>query len=128
MLTPRQQQIVSLMVEEDLSDAQIAARLGLSTAAIRCHIFAACARLNVRSRLQLGAWYGRNRDSLPPLPPVPGRGSARPQARLTEAQVSVIRARIAAGENNLTALGEAFGVSRHAIRDIRLGKRWGHVE
>ena len=52
----------------------------------------------------------------------PHRGSATPSARLTEADIPVIRARLAAGEYQ-RVIGESYGVSRTTIRKIAHGDR-----
>ncbi len=53
------------------------------------------------------------------------RGEKNGAAKLTEADVSIIRLRIAAGEKN-THIARDFGVSHDMISRIRLGKSWAH--
>lgn len=53
-------------------------------------------------------------------------GSARWNARLTEADIPLIRARLAAGER-YKPIGAAFGVHDRTIADIARGLTWKHV-
>lgn len=53
-------------------------------------------------------------------------GNQHANARLTDVDIPIIRARRAAGET-LTALGREYGVSRVAIADVVSGKNWRHV-
>jgi DNA-binding NarL/FixJ family response regulator len=53
-LTRRQQEIVALLAE-GLSDAEIAARLFLSTKTVSHHVSAVLAKLGVRSRAEAAA-------------------------------------------------------------------------
>lgn len=54
------------------------------------------------------------------------KGSNNPKAKLNEAQVRVIKSRLANGERQ-TDIAKEFGVNRGAICDIASGKRWGYV-
>ena len=54
------------------------------------------------------------------------RGEAHHRARLTEGAVREIRLRHAAGER-AAALSRTFGVSRTAVSDIVLRRRWRHI-
>lgn len=54
------------------------------------------------------------------------RGVALPQAKLTEAQVVQIRARLAGGEK-APAIAAAFGVTRSAVTAINIGRTWKHA-
>jgi len=53
-------------------------------------------------------------------------GEKHPLSKLTKSQVIEILEALATG---VTAkrLGEIYGITRHAIEDIRSGKNWGHV-
>lgn len=53
-------------------------------------------------------------------------GSARPAARITEAQVIEIRERYAAGADGL-ALATEFGLAKCSIYLITSGSKWRHV-
>ena len=61
------------------------------------------------------------------LPKLGTRGSRNGRARLTEEHVRAIRV-IPRSEVNWDALAAQYGVSRHAIRAVRTGESWGHVE
>jgi hypothetical protein len=54
------------------------------------------------------------------------RGSARPHSKLTEADIPVIRNRLAAGELH-RAIAADYGVSRSRISSIASGRNWRHV-
>lgn len=55
-------------------------------------------------------------------------GSARRDAKLTEADVRAIRAEYAAGGVSLRALGVRYGVCTQSIHYIVTGKTWKHVD
>jgi len=55
------------------------------------------------------------------------RGSGHHQAKLTEADVRVLRARVAGGET-IKALAREFGVSDTAVGDAVRRRWWRHVE
>ena len=48
-------------------------------------------------------------------------------AKLTEAQVKQIKQTLADGKSTQKTIGSQFNVSRHTIRDIKSGRRWGHI-
>lgn len=54
------------------------------------------------------------------------RGTQRPNAKLTEADVVAIRARRAAGETQ-SAVAASFGISGPTVCQIVKRRRWGHV-
>ncbi len=54
------------------------------------------------------------------------RGSAQHDAKLTEADIPVIRARLATGDT-LRITAEAFGVSIPTIWRIKMGRAWRHA-
>jgi|SRR3990167_6387503 len=54
------------------------------------------------------------------------RGERQPTAKLTDAAVLTIRARIAAGDSNGAIAGD-YGVVRDTIGMIRRGKTWVHI-
>lgn len=54
------------------------------------------------------------------------RGSANPGARLSEAQVRAIKARLHEGQAQVT-IAAAFGVGTSTISRIRCGKSWGQI-
>jgi hypothetical protein len=54
------------------------------------------------------------------------RGERQHLAKLTEIQVSEIRARLAAGDT-LQAIADSYGVSLGAISHIRTGRTWRHL-
>lgn len=54
------------------------------------------------------------------------RGTAHALVKLTEAQVREIRVRLAAGEGQ-RIISLDYGVSRGTVRDIKVGKSWGHL-
>ncbi len=54
------------------------------------------------------------------------RGSALPFAKLTEADIPVIRQRIANGESQYS-VARAYGVARGTIQSIVNGRSWHHV-
>lgn len=56
----------------------------------------------------------------------PLRGSSNPLAKLTEADIPLIRAALAAGERQVDIAGR-FGVVQVVISSIKLGKTWKHV-
>lgn len=53
-------------------------------------------------------------------------GEDKPDAKLKEADIPVIRRRISAGEA-CTRIAKSFGVSHTVIYQIKLGKLWRHV-
>lgn len=53
-------------------------------------------------------------------------GSARSQARLTEACVPIIRSLLADAHTD-AAVAAQFGVTRGTIRSLRIGKTWSHA-
>ena len=55
-----------------------------------------------------------------------GIGAQNGNAKLTEADVCVIRARLATGETQ-QSIANAFGVVQVTVSDIKLGKKWAHV-
>jgi len=57
-LTPRQEEIVAL-IAKGLPTRVIATRLGLSQNTVKTHIRSAMARVGVRNRLKLVAWWLR---------------------------------------------------------------------
>ena len=54
------------------------------------------------------------------------RGSANPRASLTEADIPIIRARLAAGEQQWD-VARSYGVNQPAISSIVRGRTWRHV-
>lgn len=55
------------------------------------------------------------------------RGEQLPQAKLTEADVRLMRDLYRAGGTTFTALATRFGVTRIVVSDAVLGKSWAHV-
>lgn len=55
------------------------------------------------------------------------RGSRKPSAKLTESDIPVIRALVAAGRSHASVAAE-YGVSKPAIADIVAGRTWRHVQ
>jgi hypothetical protein len=55
------------------------------------------------------------------------KGARHWKARLTESQIIAIRARCSAGDS-ATAIATDFGVGPEAIRKIRRGENWKHVQ
>lgn len=55
-------------------------------------------------------------------------GERNPRAKLTDAQVRVIRSRYAAGGVSMRQLGREYGVSGTMIGDIVARRSWTHVE
>lgn len=53
-------------------------------------------------------------------------GSRHSQAKLTEADVIIIKNRLSNGENSIT-IAKDFPVSSRMIRRIRIGENWNHV-
>ena len=53
-------------------------------------------------------------------------GARNSNAKLTEADVRTIRARLATGETQ-QSIANAFGIVRVTVSDIKLGKKWAHV-
>jgi len=80
------------------------------------HLFLGTARENSADAV------AKQRNSPPPL----RAGTTNPKARLTEAQVREIRARVAAGETQ-TAAARAFGVSLSTVHFIKTGRNWRHL-
>ena len=56
----------------------------------------------------------------------PVRGESHKLSKLTEENVREIRSRLTGGENQRVIAAD-FGVHRHTVSDIKLGKTWGHV-
>jgi hypothetical protein len=54
------------------------------------------------------------------------RGSQHGMAILTEADIPIVRARLAAGER-CTDIARSYGVGPWVIREIKRGKNWKHV-
>jgi hypothetical protein len=54
-------------------------------------------------------------------------GERNPAAKLGEADVIAIRARLAEGAETKTAIARAFGVSQQLISAIHAGQVWSHV-
>lgn len=54
------------------------------------------------------------------------KGSALPQAKLTEVGVAVIKDRLSKGDTQVS-LASRFGVSKATINDISRNKTWSHV-
>ena len=54
-------------------------------------------------------------------------GSQQPQAKLTEASVRVVKQRLKDGAT-CAALAREYGVSDAAIRNVKKGRRWTHVQ
>ncbi len=54
-------------------------------------------------------------------------GESNPAAKLTYSQVHGIKVRALAGEP-VRYIAEEFGVSQSLVRQIRSGKKWGHVK
>jgi len=65
----------------------------------------------------LGQWRDRNRDT---------RGIGHPSARLTEADVIMIRGLSADGASN-SEIAMQFGITRDHVRQIATRKRWAHL-
>jgi hypothetical protein len=74
-----------------------------------------------RSNQQDKVIKGRN------VPPKPQLGVQNPEAKLTDAQVVVIRERYATGEVDQASLAAEFNVSKSLIGLITNGKVWSHV-
>lgn len=55
-------------------------------------------------------------------------GESNPNARLTPGQVVAIRAADLSRYGSQVALARTLGVTRETIREIRIGKRWSHLE
>lgn len=55
------------------------------------------------------------------------KGSAVRGAKLSESDIPVIRARLAAGESS-TRIIQEYGVSKSTVNRIRRGESWSHVE
>lgn len=78
-------------------------------------------------------WLGANLDNMADMvrkgrgPRKDERGERNGNARLTEAQVLLIKQQIGAGENN-TKIGARFGVTHSMVSRIRLGLAWTHVK
>lgn len=84
------------------------------------HLFAGTKRENThdmyakgRACQQTGTWE-------------PQRGSTNTNAKLTEADVSVIRSRIAAG-HDVEAIAADYSVSKGTIFHIKHGRSWTHI-
>ena len=60
------------------------------------------------------------------MPECMARGSRHPRTKLTESDVLNIRTRIATGEM-LTAIGDAFGVTKHVVWSIKERITWKHI-
>lgn len=75
---------------------------------------------NLRYDTQSGNSADKFRHGTMPL------GENHHNAVLTEAQVWIIRSRIAAGET-IRGVARAYGVSAATISDIKLGKTWSHL-
>lgn len=73
------------------------------------HLYAGTVRDNARDAVE----RGQHR-----------RGTRCSYAKLTEVQVLEVRRLIAAGQSN-PQIAAVFGVTRAAIRDIRVGRNWG---
>lgn len=58
--------------------------------------------------------------------PTRARGTAHPNAKLTEADIPIIRARLAAGETQIVIAAD-YGVAQSKISDIKMGRTWTHV-
>jgi hypothetical protein len=55
-------------------------------------------------------------------------GELNPSAKLTESDVLLIKELSATTEITRKQLAEKFGVSRDAIRDVIVGRRWKHLQ
>lgn len=55
------------------------------------------------------------------------KGETNSQAKLTAEQVRLIKLSPINARSDFITLGERFGVSEATIRDIRKGRRWGHI-
>jgi DNA-binding CsgD family transcriptional regulator len=60
LLTPREQQVLALLAE-GLTNAQIAARLGISVNGAKYHVAEILAKLGLADRRQAALWYRRSR-------------------------------------------------------------------
>lgn len=54
-------------------------------------------------------------------------GARHPNAKLSEAQAKEIHQRAGSGEN-MAAIAREFGLHASTVRQIRTGKRWGHLQ
>ena len=54
-------------------------------------------------------------------------GSSHPLAKLTEADIPVIRARLAKGDNQKD-IAQDYGVSHPAISGVKTGRTWRHIK
>jgi hypothetical protein len=68
---------------------------------------------------------GRARRGPGPYPGVPGERNSH--AKLTEADVRAVRARLAAGESR-KALCNEYGLSQSAMSSLARGETWTHVK
>lgn len=58
--------------------------------------------------------------------PTRARGSNHPLSKLTEADIPIIRARLAAGETQ-TVIAADYGVAQSKISNVKTGKSWTHL-
>jgi len=80
------------------------------------------------SRAASGYCWSRNQAN--PVPKgfyFPRVGSATSKAKLTEADIPVIRQRLALGDAQ-AAIARGYGVDPKTIRCIKTGQTWGHVK
>jgi hypothetical protein len=84
------------------------------------HLFLGTSRDNVADAFRKG------RQRAPNIPPPHARGTAHHSAKLTEADVRVIRTDARAGVS-LHALARRFGVHVEAVRKVVRGKTWAHL-
>lgn len=82
------------------------------------HLFVGTRAVNLRDMAVKGRASRHGRGGV--------RGSTHHNARLTEADIPVIRERLASGESR-ESIGRAYGVTRGAIRGIATGATWRQV-
>jgi len=81
------------------------------------HLFIGTAQDNVRDMINKGRdVFGEN------------FGENNGQAKLTEDEVLQIKRLLAVGQHSQTEIGDMFGVSRGAVKQIKTGKTWRHLQ
>lgn len=90
------------------------------------HLFVGSQSANLADMRSKGRSATGDRHSSRTHPERVARGGRHPQAKLTESDVLVIRARLAAGES-VRVIGDDYGVHRTAIYKIGARLHWRHV-
>jgi hypothetical protein len=80
------------------------------------HLFAGTPQDNVTDKTSKGRAIGAH------------KGSSHHKAKLTEEKVSEIKGMFSSSALTNWRLGKMYGVSEATIRDIRLDKKWRHVD